>query len=139
MTATNPDDEPESRTESLDSMLVEFTDADLTLVSPDPEMVEEAVRRATGRPGEPASTDPAEIALAECLLEQAMVFKMLKRFAEAVSPITEAMGLFERAGRYRRVADCFHVAAEIHRGLGEVEKALEYLRKEEDIRRRLAA
>ena len=31
------------------------------------------------------------------------------------------------------------VAAELHRGLGEMETALEFLRKEEEIRRRFAA
>jgi hypothetical protein len=107
VTATNPDDESESRTESLDSMLVEFTDADLTLVSPEPRLVE-AVRRSLGQPGEAVSANRVDVELAECLLEQATLFKLLKRFAEAVSPITEAAGLFERSRLYQRVADCFH-------------------------------
>jgi hypothetical protein len=136
---TNPDDDPEARTESLDSMLVEFTDADLTPVSPDQALVEVAVRHTMGQPAEAMPAKRVDVELAECLLEQATLFKMLKRFTDAVSPITEAAGLFEQARLYQRVADCFHIAAEVHRGLGEVEKALEYLHKEEDIRRRLAA
>ncbi|MBA4063907.1 MAG: hypothetical protein C0501_09380 [Isosphaera sp.] len=138
MTAATPEDDPADRTESHDSILVEFTDADLELVPPDPALVAAAVRRAAPHPE--ARPDPrAAVDLAECLLEQAVLFKGLKRFADAAPKAAEAAGLFERAGLFGRVADCFRVSAEVLRGLGDAEAAAEFLRKEEDIRRRLAA
>ena len=137
MTAATPEGDPGDPTESHDSILVEFTDADLEIVPPNPAFVEAAVRRAAPPASRP---DPrAPIDLAECLLEQAGLFTGLKRFADAAPQAAEAAGLFERAGLFGRVADCFRVAAEAHRGLGDPEAAAEFLRKEEDIRRRLAA
>src|SRR6185312_4649707 len=77
--------------------------------------------------------------LADCLWEQAALLNVLKHFSDAAPRAAEAAALFERLGDYRRLADCFRVAADVHRELGEVEIALEFRRREEELRRRLAA
>jgi hypothetical protein len=146
MTPTNPNDGLKRTTESSSASLIEFVDTDLTDLPPDPALAEEAIRRAPSwlraeaeaRGLIPAKqTDPVPLAL--CLLEQARVLVMLKRHAEAIPKVSEAEKLYEVAGISAGIAECFHVAAGIHRGLGEIEKALDFLRKEEEIRRRLAA
>jgi tetratricopeptide (TPR) repeat protein len=78
-------------------------------------------------------------ALARCLLDQARVLIATQRFTEAAPKITEAEGLYRDHGIQSELADCYHIAAELHRGLGEIDKALDYLQKEEEIRRRFAA
>jgi hypothetical protein len=69
----------------------------------------------------------------------ARVLVAAQRYTEAVPKVTEAEGLYWKVGIDSGVADCFHVAAELHRGLGEIDTALDYLLKEEEIRRRFAA
>jgi tetratricopeptide (TPR) repeat protein len=136
-----PDDDG---TESLDSVLVEFTDVHIDFT---PQPIRDAVlqhlpswlREAAEkrRLAAPKAGDAA--ALARCLLDQARVLAAAQRFAEAVPKVTEAEGLYRELGNHYGLADGYHVAAEVHRGLGEIDKALDYLRKEEEIRRRLAA
>ena len=142
-TATSfPDDEP-TRTESSDSVLVEFTDdaADFTPRPPRDAILRNLptwLREAAARANLPARPTPSA-ELADCLLEQAHILLALHRHAEALAKVAEAERLYQDRGVPARVADCFRVAAEVHRALGDPEKALEYLRKEEDIRRRFAA
>jgi hypothetical protein len=136
-----PDDDGQ---ESLDSKLVEFSDAHVDFT---PRPIRDAVlqhlpswlREATEKCRFTTSKARDSAALAQCLLEQARVLVGAKRFAEAVSKVTEAEGLFQRLGALTGQADCYHVAAEVHHGLGEIETAFDYLRKEEEIRRRFAA
>lgn len=141
MSTSSPDDVPETDTESHDSILVEFEFDCSNLVSPDPALIEAAVRHAPAWLREGATGRPpgANLDLAECLLEQAVLLNNLKRYADAAPRAAEAAGLFERAGRFARVADCFRVSAVICRATGDIDKAIEYLGKEEELRRRLAA
>ncbi|MDB5305915.1 MAG: hypothetical protein JWO38_117 [Gemmataceae bacterium] len=144
--APAPDDDnvPQSETESLDSVLVEFSDTDIdftprpirdTVLRHLPVWLREAAERR-GR-ADPKLLNP--IALADCLLEQARVLVGLRRYAEAVPKLAEAEQLYQQAGTPAGVADCYHVAAQTHAGLGEPDKAFDYLRREEDLRRRFAA
>lgn len=135
-----------ARAGAVDSVLIEFTDADLTEVPPDPAFTEQVLRRApswlrewaAARGYFPASPrDP--VPLAECLLKQVRLLVEMGRLSEAVPKVEEVSQLYEQLGSIGKLADCFHVAADIHHGLGDAEKALEYLRREEEIRRRLAA
>jgi tetratricopeptide (TPR) repeat protein len=149
MTATaapdpDPDDCGSSETESHDSVLVEFTDASIDFT---PRPVRDTVlrhlptwlRRAAETSRQESAIRRSPVTLAECLLEQARLFVQLKRYAEALPKLTEAERLFQDAGSTAGVADCYRVAAGAHEGLGEPDKALDYLRREEDLRRRLAA
>jgi tetratricopeptide (TPR) repeat protein len=130
--------------ESLDSMLVEFTDLNIdftprpirdVVLQHLPSWLREAVEKR--RQAAPLMHDSAT--LARCLLDQAQVLITAQRYTEAVPKITEAGGLYQELGRYSELADCYRAAAELYRGLGDIDTALDYLRKEEEIRRRFAA
>ena len=134
------------RSESSDSILVEFN-ADAVEIYPTlrPLRVEtirhlpSEFRAALAGRGIAVPRPEAESKLADCLLAEAALLKSLKRFADAAPRASEAAALYERIGNFRRVADCFRLAAEIHREIGEIETALEFRRREEELRRRLAA
>ncbi len=140
--ATSPSDD--DGTESLDSVLVEFTDVHIDFT---PRPIRDAVlqhlpswlREAAEKHRHAAPKARDSAALAQCLLDQARVLVAAQRYTEAVPKLTEAEGLYKELGIHSAVADCYHVAAELHRGLGEIDVALDYLRKEEEIRRRFAA
>jgi tetratricopeptide (TPR) repeat protein len=140
-TGTPSDDDP---TESHDSVLIEFTDAHLDLTRrPIRDVVLRNLpawlREAAEKHRHSALAGGDGNALARCLLEQARLMLTANKFPEAVPKITEAEELFRTGGSPSGLADCLHIAAEIYRGLGEIDRALDYLRKEEEIRRRMAA
>lgn len=135
---TTPNDD---RTESRDSVMFEFVDSEVDF-TPRP-VREETLRHAPGwlrersqnevvKPGDPA-------ALAACLLAQAKVLLTLQRYQDALPKVTEAVQLYQNAGVLLGVADGYHVAAKIHESLGEFDKAFDFLRLEEELRRRSAA
>lgn len=139
-----PDPDDRDQTESHDSKLVEFTDTGIDLA---PRPVREVIlrhlpdwlrRAAQSRQRVvPAECDPG--ALAHCLLQQARLLVQLRRHPEAASPVAEAERLYQQAADAAGLADCYRVAAEVHQGMGELDKAVELLRREADLRRRLAA
>lgn len=138
------ENQPDS-SESRDSILVEFNDYDLVELPPDPSIHDILRHLPTGLRDSLAARSVAiprpeeEADLADCLLEQAALFKSLRRFTDAAPRASEAAALYGRIGNFRRVADCFRLAAEIHREIGDLEPALEFRRREEELRRRLAA
>ena len=141
-TTTSPsDDDP---TESLDSVLVEFSDANIDFT---PRPIRDVVlkhlpswlREAAEKRQLTSLNREDTAALARCLLDQARVLVAIQHYSEAAPKIAEAEVLFRDRGIHSELADCYHIAAELHRGFGEIDKALDYLRKEEEIRRRLAA
>lgn len=143
MNAAEPDPD---RSESLDSILVEFHSDAIEIHSTPRPVRRETLRHLPSHLRDSlaqrgfAIPHPAEERnLAECLLEQAMLLKTLKRFVDAAPRAAEAAALFEQNRDYPRVADCFRIAADIHREMGEVEIALEFRRREEELRRRFAA
>jgi hypothetical protein len=132
---------PDDRTESHDSVLFEFTDPSVDFT---PRPIRDAVlrqlsgwlrdavaARAGAKPGDPS-------ALADCLLGQARVLLALQRAVDAVPKLEEAERLYLAAGA-PALADCLHVAANVYVAFGEPNKAFEYLRREEELRRRFAA
>ena len=143
MNAAEPDPD---RSESLDSILVEFNSESIEIhAAPRPVRKETLrhlpshLRESLAERGIAIPRPEEERNLAECLLEQAILLKTLKRFVDAVPRAAEAAALFEQNRDFSRVADCFRIAADIHREMGEVEIALEFRRREEELRRRFAA
>jgi tetratricopeptide (TPR) repeat protein len=141
-TTTSPSDN--DPTESLDSVLAEFSDANIDFT---PRPIRDVVlkhlpswlREAAEKRQHSTPNVEDTAALARCLLDQARVLVATQRYSEAAPKIAEAEGLYRDRGTHSELADCYHIAAELHRGLGEIDKALDYLRKEEEIRRRIAA
>jgi len=86
-----------------------------------------------------SSATPRTVPLARCLVRHAALLADVRRFDEAGPRATEALRLFDQAGDLSGVADACQVLARVHRGKGEAEIALEYLRREEELRRKLAA
>ena len=140
-----PDPESE-RSESSDSILVEFNAEAIeiypslrplrgeTILHLPSQLRDSFAARSIAIPRPEEEAD-----LADCLMEQAALFKSLRRFTDAAPRASEAAALYGRIGNFRRVADCFRLAAEIHREIGDLETALEFRRREEELRRRLAA
>ncbi len=131
-------------TESLDSVLVEFSDIHIHST---PRPLRDVVlrhlhtwlREAAEKRRHPSLKEHDLSSLAHCLLEQARALIPAQRYTEGIPKVAEAEELFREHEIRYGLADCYHVAAELHRGLGEIDKALDYLRKEEEIRRSLAA
>jgi tetratricopeptide (TPR) repeat protein len=126
------------RTESRDSVLCEFTDPAVDF-TPRPARAE-TLRHAPSWLRERAAPSPGDpAALAACLLAQARVLLALGQHTEAVSAVTEAQQLYETVGMTAALADCYHLSAELHEALGRPNEALEFLRREAELRRRLSA
>jgi tetratricopeptide (TPR) repeat protein len=139
-----PEADDSGRSESLDSVLIEFS-ADGMDFSPRP-IREEVLRqlpswmRDASRNCESIPAEPARLAmLAICLSEQARLHIQLKQHSDALKKLAEARELFEQAGESEATADCLHLMAQAYEGLGDSEQALNALRHEEELRRRLAA
>lgn len=134
-----PDDDGD-QTESHDSTLCEFTDLgiDFTPRPPREQTLQHAPSWLRDRlPAAPPPGDPA--ALADCLLAQARVLLALRRYAEAIPKLEEAERLYRTRETPAALADCYHVAAKVYEALGESDKAFDFLRREEELRRRFAA
>ena len=118
-----------TRTESLDSVLIEFA-AEAMDFSPRP--VREAVfrqlpswMRDAARSRESIPADVARKAtLAVCLADQARLHIRLKQHSDALMKLAEAKQLLESAGEPAALADCFHLTAQAHEGLGDAEQAI---------------
>jgi hypothetical protein len=141
---TDLDATAKTQTESRGSVAYEFNDTELVNAPLTDRMLAQLKEHAPSWLRERLSTpehtklnDPA--ALATCLLAQARVLLTLKRYQDAIPKVTEAEQLYQNAGVPLGVADCYHVAARIHESLGEPDKAFDFLRREEELRRRLAA
>ena len=131
---TTPDDG--DRTESRDSVLVEFIDPPVDF-TPRP-VREETLRHAPGWLRERAAAD-GPTALAACLLAQARILLAQGQHAEAGPALDEAQRLYEAAGAHAGLADCYHLAAKLREALGRPTEALDFLRREAEVRRRLSA
>jgi hypothetical protein len=137
MTAASFDDEyGPTETESIDSVLVEFTDAEIDFTR---RPVQDVVLRHAPSWLRERAPVHADSALAICLFDQARLHIQAKRFAEARTPLAEAQQILESAGDFVALADCCHLLSQVHEGLGDSEQALTALRREEELRRRLAA
>ena len=137
MTTASFDDEyGPTETESHDSILVEFKDADIDFTRRPAQDVVLRHAPAWLRESAPVRADSA---LAICLCDQARLHIQAKRFTEALTPLVEAQHILESAGDFVALADSFHLLAQIHAGLGDSESSMAALRREEELRRRLAA
>jgi tetratricopeptide (TPR) repeat protein len=127
--------------ESRDSAFFEFIDPVFDFTARP--VREETLRHAPSwlrerSPGDgPKPGGPA--ALAAGLLARARVLQELKQYAEAVTASAEAQRLYESAGMTAALADCFHLSAQLHQALGRPDEALDFLRREAELRRRMSA
>jgi len=140
--AASPEDDDygSTETESHDSVLVEFTDAAIEFTR---RPVRETVLRNLPswlRDGARIrSSASAGVGLAICLCDQARLHLRAGRFAEALPRLLEAQQILEAADDAFGLVDCLHLISQTHAGLGDAEQSMAALRREEELRRQLAA
>ena len=129
----------DDRTESHDSVLFEFIDPVVEYTPRPPR--EDTLRHAPSWLREKTATrasSAGQQALGACRLAQARALMAAGHYSEALPVAEEAMKLYETAG-LATLADCLHLAAEIHQALGRTNEASELLSREAELRRKLNA